>query len=317
MEAIVGDWRDGRALAIDGTTRHLQLSSARFFADRWSHVEQHIQAGGKTPVRFEGAVALAAPASWACAPQEHSYSFSFWPTVQPVVVHFGPGFDAAIARFGLSAHALSLRSGVLQGCRDAFVGLAVTCDDSAHVDVDAIGEAVVVIVGNDDPNGLGLLGRDATVGKDDGNRFLGELLGGKNAAAARRGSAPHGGVFVGELFIFSRKLNPTVPLADPAFDALFGPYAPALGGVPAAPGDDAQAAVKALASLITDTLVHEVGHALGLAAGTPGFHHEQDNPGWRMDAGKNRPFAERAGLEGAAVWGPIDGAYLAKFLPVQ
>ena len=62
-------------------------------------------------------------------------------------------------------------------------------------------------------------------------------------------------------------------------------------------------AVRALSYLIAETAAHEVGHSLGLAnpGGPAGaFHNPFDTPGCLMDAGADRPFGERAGLDGFA-----------------
>ena len=199
--------------------------------------------------------------------------------------------------------------------RNAFAGYSVEVFDSDSPPPDIVAERVKISVEDQDPNGLGLLGVDNSPGKDTGNIRLDENLSGLNMATRARGRSPYGGVFLGEFFTFSRKLNPNSAMADPGFDALFGPFSPALGGRAPQPGDSDSPAIEALAALLAETLVHECGHALGMAAGTPGSHHEGDQPNWRMDEGKFRSFSERAGLGAPQQWGPIDAAYLAKILP--
>ena len=87
-----------------------------------------------------------------------------------------------------------------------------------------------------------------------------------------------------------------------------------MGGVSATAADavKANAAIDLVAKVVAEVTAHEIGHALGLAADTVDAHHSGDSPGWIMDAGAARPFAERAGLPSAAIsqWGPVDLAYL-------
>ncbi|MEO1272534.1 MAG: hypothetical protein AAFX99_30935, partial [Myxococcota bacterium] len=132
---------------------------------------------------------------------------------------------------------------------------------------------------------------------------------------------------------FSPTLNPEHPLNDPAFDTIFGPFAPELGGQPARSdemegvrGQALSEAIRALGSIIGNTVGHEIGHSLGLTwfeedvQGLPStrFHNPTDQPGAIMDQGQDRPFAERAELEGAAEphFTPGNRAYLEFILPM-
>jgi hypothetical protein len=78
--------------------------------------------------------------------------------------------------------------------------------------------------------------------------------------------------------------------------------------------------VWALGSLIGTTLSHEMGHSFGLA--NPfgeGFHNVLDEPNRLMDAGGDRPFAERAELfgEGPAKFCDSEYDYLREILPTD
>jgi hypothetical protein len=310
------DWSTStRALPLDAMQR-AYLPSVRFFADGWDKVGDAAR-GSSAVAMFSGQVELAAEATWGCAVQPQPIEMALQPTRQRIVVRFGGEFDSALKRFGLAARALAVQQRTIELAQQAFSGFGVTVSDAEQGTPDHAVEFMFVDVIDKDPNGLGLLGSDNSPGKDVGNLRMNEQLAGLNMRTRQRGRAAFGGVFVGELFAFSRKLNPTSPASDQAFDATFGPFAAELGGTAVSAGDDASIAVHALASLIADTLVHECGHALGMAAGTDAYHHDGDHKGWRMDAGKHRPFSERARLGAEAVWGPLDAAYLAKILPLK
>ena len=74
-------------------------------------------------------------------------------------------------------------------------------------------------------------------------------------------------------------------------------------------------AVRVLGSIAGNTLVHELGHSLGLAVVTGAedrFHNAGDESGLSMNPGGFRPFEERAELDdqGPATWAGGDRAYL-------
>lgn len=238
------------------------------------------------------------------------------PTLQAIVVEMDEAFVAGLGRLGLEAFAPQVRTRTLELLTGYFAGLSV------HVglapppgQVEALRIAIIDV----DPNGLGLLGNDNSLGKDVGNLTLDEHIAGFNPARAAAGHAAYGGVFLSGLLHFSAKLKPWGSESSAEFDNIFGPYAPKLGGTPARPGPPPAQAIEMAARLIAHTTAHEIGHALGLAAGTEAYHHLEDNPGWIMDTGQDRPFAERAGLDGAAksIWGPVDDAYLKTILPAD
>lgn len=261
--------------------------------------------------RFEGE-ARAQVASWVSA----------WQTVelrtllrrQYLVVAFGAGLQAGLWRLGMAARTAEIEARVMALLASHVVSYAIEVAASwpPHVV-----EATWVDVRGDDPNGAGLLGTEPSLGKDEGNERLDEVVGGFCPDAWAAGFPAYGGVFVTSFLRFSPTLLPSGGSTDPAFDTLFAPYAPELGGVGALPSDvAATAAVEATAQLIAGTVSHEFGHALGLASNTTDYHHSGDHPGWRMDAGPARPFRERAALKGATaeVWGPLDHSYLLKIL---
>ena len=236
------------------------------------------------------------------------------PTVQVIVLHMQTGLDEALALFGLQVYALELRALVLQRVRQHFARWSVVVLAQPPTDVT---EYLTIDITGEDPNGKHMLGNDNSLGKDVGNRTLGEQLMGYNPSRAAVGEPAWGGVFVSELMQFSDQLRPYLTSSSKEFDVLFGPYAPVLGGQPAAATKPPVAALLALSNLIAGTAAHEVGHALGLAAGTQAYHHPDDHPGWLMDNGSDRSFAERAELPGAVEvrWGPADSDYLSEILP--
>lgn len=341
------------SLPFVGPVARAALTSAAWFAGPWPQV------GAGT---FTGSVQLVLRGGGreVRVPQQGDVDASLAPTVQRITVSWSASTLAGLARFGLSAVAGELlarvreivashfvanavevrlvRAEMLDGGRCPEPSLTGPASDGAAADEQSgapacrseaealhpATEQVVVALLDRDPNGLNLLGNEPTAGKDVGNTSLDERLDGAvDLAGAAAGNPPYGGVFFAGFFLMSPTLNPGGLLTDPTFDAIFGPFAPALGGVPLQPGAAGDGrtsarskAVEALAQLLAGTVSHEVGHALGLPA-VSGFHHAEDHPGWRMDAGTARPFAERANLAGSGGerWGPIDQAALDAVLP--
>lgn len=311
--AILGSWSDAAPLVF-GAVQDGALPVATL--DSPLYLNQIAPLLGKAAeARLSGMLRIElrdGAQTWLATPL--AVDWPLQPTLQVVVLDLGDGLQAAAQRFGLGAFAAALRLRILALTAAHFAAYNVLVTDSAPA---GQLEALHLAILDRDPNDLGLLGADSSAGKDDGNRVLDEHLGGYGAAAAAVGDVAYGGVFIGGFLGFSAILHPGSAAADPAFDALFAPYAAALGGRAALASHPPAAAIEALAQLIAHTAAHEVGHALGLASGTTAFHHEGDHPGWIMDAGPARPFAERAGLDSgvAATWGPLDDAYLRAILP--
>ena len=303
----------GRALASaggDGSPQHRALlSSPAWFDGAWP------EPGTSQPeIAATFALEVYSPhGSWS-----QTVAAGRWrllPTQQRIEPLFGGAFVVGLKRYGLAARATAIAERIRTLIAAHFNGLRVQVVGPEGA-LSAAEEVVRVAILDRDPNGLDLLGADNSPGKDVGNRDLGEQLLGFAAAARVVGEVAYGGVFLHGFTHFSPTLYPGGLVVDSAFDALFGPWMPELGGKPAAVGDPAAAAAsEAMARLIAGSLSHEVGHALGLPA-VPGYHHAQDNPGWRMDEGRNRPFAERIGQPGAVpeIWGEVDGAYLKTLL---
>jgi len=289
--------------------------------------------GGPIPVEpglFIGAfrLVLIGPGGvWQSDPVDAGYTMRR--DVQRVVVRFLPSFGDAVHRLGLR-HAWVAQAAIVARVQALYAGHGAVVEDadqpSPQVDVlhPPLLEHITVDVGDRDPNGAALLGNEPTAGKDTGNLILDEHLGGYDGAGAAQSSYGFGGVFAGEILRFSPSLPEPSVLADPAFDVIFGPFCPSLGGTPYAgstqeSGDRTIAwnkAIDAFAHVIGGTIAHEVGHALGLSASPDLFHDPGDTPGHIMDAGIYRPFAERAGLPGAPqeTWGPVNEAYLESIL---
>ncbi len=247
--------------------------------------------------------------------------------VQVVWVRFLPTFEDGLDGFGLRAVAEQVKERALAVCAQDYQGVSVEFRRDRPED---FVQYVTVEVMGRDPNEAGLFGLDNSFGKDVGNLVFDERIGGYDATSDRAGFYPYGGVFVDSFRQFSPSLAQGVAqeFASEAFDAVFGPVMPALGGKAVteeeAAGGGTRAhviaeAVRVLGNLIGDTISHEVGHVLGLAAVEGDVHDPGDNPGYIMDAGIFRPFEERAQLPGAfpRVFAPYDRAYLEEILPAR
>lgn len=250
-------------------------------------------------------------------------SFTVLPQRQLIYIKLLPSFEEALLEFGLLAARDEVIARILEVCARDYAGIAITFTVDAPSDYAEYG---MVEVAGYDPNGTHLFGLDNTAGKDVGNLRFNDIIGGFNADTEADGYAAYGGVFPAEFI----NLSPTLadsPLASPRFDDLFRAVMPRLGGRPAEAGEwetgDARGAavreaIRVFGNLCGNTITHEVGHSLGLAAIDGQFHNAGDNPGWIMDSGSARPFEERAEIDGAGpgVFSPQNRAYLEKILPL-
>ena len=249
--------------------------------------------------------------------------FQVLPQKQVVYISYLPGFTDALRDFGLRNVEDRIRSRILEVSNRDYQEFSV--EFRALRPTDFL-EYSVIEVGGVDPNGQGLIGLDATMGKDIGNLYFDDVVGGNNADSRESGHYAFGGVFVSSYLGFSPHDPAPMPIASPRFDDIFGPFMPRLGGTPVEaaeyPGGgraaEIELAIHALGSMIGNTVSHEIGHTLGLAAGDATFFHNNPAaPNQIMDAGGERPFEERAEIDGQgpAVWAPEDHAYLETYLP--
>lgn len=268
-----------------------------------------------------------------------SVTFQIAPVKQVVYLDFLPGYIEGLRDFGLRAVHAKIRDRILEVCKEAYRG--VNIDFRVELPTDFALYEHVELVGVD-PNDMGLFGYDNSAGKDNGNLRLFDRLGGVNALTQQDGYAGFGGVFLRSLLGFSKhpgNLAKGVPGADPVFDKIFdafradqdgepitsadlsGEVAPLADGT-SCPASDRTGKVKCaifvLGNLVGGTLSHEVGHSLGLANPfAEGFHNAGDGPNRLMDSGGDRPFLERAILQGfgPGVFCDDEYAYLRMILP--
>lgn len=254
--------------------------------------------------------------------------FSLRGVEQAVWVRFLPGFSESVRLFGLRAFEPEVRQRVLDKLGLVYEGIAVAFFEEEPVEFDPAARALLDI-GGPDPNGEGLFGYDNTPGKDVGNVRLHDHVGGSNAVGAEDGYG-YGGVFI-ESFLYFSEHPPftgsppeSSPPPEPDFDRIFDPVrtheATAADWPDGARAAEVELAIKTLSSLIGDTTAHEFGHSLGLAMpyGAPNqYHNPYDTPECLMDAGGDRPFGERAELDGFG-YGKFCGdevLYLGDILP--
>ena len=246
-------------------------------------------------------------------------TFDIAPVKQVVYLHYQSAYVEELRDFGMRAVDNKIRERILAVCNKAYLGVNIEFRSTPVTDF-ALYENVEIV--GVDPNNMGLFGYDNSPGKDNGNLRLYDKLGGVNAVTQEDGYPGYGGVFVRSLMGFSEHpgvFSPVVPGADEAFDQIFDPFRSDQGGSPvvandlagvtvptdgsACPGkerkDQIGCAVFVMGNLIGGTLAHEIGHSLGLANPyADGFHDSGDAPNRLMDAGGDRPFLERAELQG-------------------
>jgi hypothetical protein len=269
-------------------------------------------------------------------------TFSILPVKQVIYVHFLPSYTESLRIFGLRALDARIRARVLEVARRDYATVNVDFRETPPTDFALYSR---VDISGPDPNQQGLFGYDNTPGKDRDNLRLFDRIGGVNASTQEDGSAGYGGVFIESLFAFSRHPKGHArPIGDDddLFDRIFDPFRPDAGGravtsvdfgdggIPVLSGSGgcpaqdrrqaAACAVWTLGSLIGTTTSHEIGHSLGLAnPDSDGFHNFGDEPNRLMDSGGNRPFRERAELDGQ---GPgrfcdLEYEYLRRILPTD
>lgn len=286
------------------------------------------------PGRFRGTITPVI--SWDRSEVEgvpYEEGFVIAPTHQVIYIKYLPGFTVSLNRsWGLKNVERQVRQRVLEVCRRDYAGINISFTDERPRD---FLEYTVIEVGGLDPNGRDLFGLDNTTGegdeshKDVGNLRLQEIIGGKNAAAEEKGYLAYGGVFLESFRQFSTWLPRPISLASPSFDEVFSGIAPFLCGRAVEPDEypdgpraaEIERAIRVLGNLVGNTITHEVAHALGLSLpyGTPfEFHNLFDTPNAMMDAGQDRPFEERAELDGMGpeVFVPENLRYLQEILPL-
>lgn len=249
-----------------------------------------------------------------------AFRVDFAPVKQVLHLKFTNQYVEALRAYGLRAMDAEIRQRIAANVLRDFRGINVEVRLSPPQDFSLYS---VVEIGGPDPNALGLLGYDNTPGKDTGNNRLHDHIGGVNASTQEDGYPGYGGVFIESLFIFSKHPPWSAGnnrIASDLFDEIFDPVRPDRSGAPVraadlyggfvlpatsatCPGSSRQqrigCATLTLANLVSSTLSHEVGHSLGLANPEGGdSHYLSDGPRRIMDAGSNRPFTERAELEG-------------------
>ena len=261
------------------------------------------------------------------------------PVRQGVFLDFRPSYVEGLRDFGLRAVDNRIRARIIEFCKATYAGINIEFRAEAPTDY-ALYEHVELT--GVDPNNMGLFGYDNSPGKDNGNLRLYDRLGGVNALTQQDGYPGYGGVFLRSLMGFSKhpgSFTKSVPGADLVFDKVFDHFRadldnapitsadlsgdiPALSNGTSCPAKDRPSqiacAIYVLGNLVGGTLSHEIGHSLGLANPfSEGFHNAGDGLNRLMDSGGDRPFLERAMLEGQGpgVFCDDEFQYLRMILP--
>lgn len=270
-----------------------------------------------------------------------SVTFDIAPVKQVVYLNFETSYVEELRDFGLRAVDKQIRDRIALVCNRSYRGVNIefrtepVTDFALFENVDLVGV---------DPNDMGLFGYDNSPGKDNGNVRLYDQLGGVNAVTQEDGFPGYGGVFVRSLMSFSKhpgQFSQPSSGADEAFDQVFDPFREDRGGSPITSADLTEpvaaldsgdgcpatdrhtqiaCGVYVMGNLIGGTLAHEIGHSLGLANPyADGFHDVGDEPNRLMDAGGDRPFLERAEIQGQGpgVFCDDEYAYLREIMPTN
>lgn len=258
--------------------------------------------------------------------------FRVLPTKQVVYLKYLPAFSKGLEKYGLRNVERDIRDRVLEVVERDYEGVNI---EFREQEPDDFIDYAVVELGGPDPSGHNAFGYDNTfngVAKDTGNLFLADYLGGVNAQSGEQFNNPYGGIFIESFSFFSPTINPDNDFASPEFDRILGPFMPALDGKPikgtewpdGPRRDEIAEAIHMVGSVIGNTVSHELGHSLGLSYFPeddiePGnrFHNQITGP-YIMDPGSERPFAERAELDGQgpAAFNERNAEYLRKYLPL-
>ncbi|MBW1808386.1 MAG: hypothetical protein JRJ87_09345 [Deltaproteobacteria bacterium] len=258
-------------------------------------------------------------------PLPSGIDFTVLPQKQVIFIKYLPGFTDALRVFGLRNVEHLIRQRIFEVVQRDYLGINVEFRETRPTDFI---EYAVIEIGGQDPNDRDLIGLDNTMGKDIGNVVFDDVVGGWNADSAEVGTAAFGGVFISSYLGFSPSSDQPMPLAVDLFDDIFGPFMPSQGGQKVEDGelpngdraDEIGLAILSLANMIGNTLTHEMGHTMGLAAGPAElFHNIEPQENQIMDAGIYRDFEERAELngKGPAIWTIENRAYLERVLPVD
>ncbi len=243
-------------------------------------------------------------------------SFTILPSKQVVWLKFLPAFTDSLRTFGLRNVSGPIQDRIVEILRRDYRG--VNIDFRLTEPTDFL-DASILEFGGPDPNGQHLFGLDNTPDLDRCNERLADNLAGRDADGAG-----YGGIFVESFHQFSPATAKGNPLADLAFDGIFGLFDPTTGQ-PVETGEypdgprskDIGKAIQTLGNLVGNTATHEMGHSLGLpVAPGCGEYHTGPGPLQIMDCGADRPFRERAELDGqAALFNAEDFEYLQSVLP--
>lgn len=306
---LVGEWLSGTSLRfpviVSNTGGFLHAVSFK--------VQRGTFEGSITPVlRLGGEIRDGIPLN--------DLTIVIGPVRQIVWVRFLPGFSTSLDLFGLGAVEGDIQDRVLSRMQAIYMPLG---DPDNWINVEFrteepedfyAGAYAVLDIGGPDPSSRGLFGYDNTPGKDMMNLRLWDHVGGLNALGELDGHG-YGGVFIESMIFWSAHPPSEVgerprgaPQAEPLFDQIFDPVREqevVAGEFPSGSDparlEQIELAVWALSHAIADTAAHEFGHSLGLAqprVPDGGYHNDVPQDGCLMDAGRHRPFEERAMLNG-------------------
>lgn len=268
---------------------------------------------GATPGVFEGTITPELFDQW--GEQDGiawEGTFRVLPTKQVVYLKYLPAFSKGLEKYGVRNVEREIRDRVLEVNRRDYEGINI---EFREQEPDDFIDFAVIELGGPDPSGRNAFGYDNTfngVAKDTGNLFLGDYIGGVNAQSGEEFNNPYGGIFIESFSFFSPTLNPDNQYASAAFDRIMKPFMPALDGEPIKgtewPDGPRQAeiaeAIHMIGSVIGNTVSHELGHSFGLTyfpeddiEPTNRFHNQVTGD-YIMDPGSERPFEERAEIDG-------------------